>query len=93
MKYSSNFNRDFEWYFKYKKEFNFSGSEFNESLIVYDKQGYSAKEAFYIRDSTGKVVPTKHPKLLKKLYMCKASINFHLKLWASGIKESCFFFI
>lgn len=87
MKYSKNFERDFEWYSKWCEEFNFDGNfdYFNkkgDKLIQFDENGMSAKKTFYLYDSNGKIVKTNEPELLKKLYRCKASINLNIKMWA-----------
>lgn len=85
MKYSKNFERDWEWYFKYKDIFTFSGSPPKEI-----KQGdkYSAKEAFYLYDSQGKMVDCKEPILLQQIFKCKESINFQIKEWAQDRAKS-----
>lgn len=57
-------------------------------MIVYKKDGVSAKEAFYLFDSKGEIVPTKHPILLKSLYKTKGSINLHIKMYAEDL-ASC----
>lgn len=79
MKYSKNFERDWEWYSKYKDVFTFSGSP-NKEIKQGDK--YTAKEAFYLYDSQGKIVETTEPVLLQKIFKCKESINFMIKEWA-----------
>lgn len=48
---------------------------------------YTGKEAFYIWDSIGKVVPTIHPNTLKTLLKTKGSVNFHIKMWAESRAE------
>lgn len=90
MKYSKEFERDFKWYLSMRHKFNFDGSnnytdKKGRELIIYDKKGVSGKEAFYIRDSRGKIVPTKHPNLLKCLYKTKGSVNLHIKMYAEDI--------
>lgn len=83
IKYSNNFNRDYNWYLKYKDVFNFDGSydkNLKENLIT----GKTAKECFYKFDSNGKLIPTKQLNLLKQIFKCKGSINFHIKMWAEG---------
>ena len=87
MKYSNNFERDYNWYLKYKDVFNFSGSLINKDLVIENIQGISAKDSFYIRDSTGIIKATKEPLLLTEIYKCKESINFHIKQWAEGRAE------
>ena len=84
MKYSKNFERDYNWYLKYKNVFTFSGSPKKEI-----KQGnkYTAKEAFYLYDTQGKVVDTTEPELLKQIFKCKESINFQIKQWSEARAE------
>lgn len=81
MKFSKNFERDWEWYFKYRKHFIFDGSfpkEIEEDIV----NGKTAKECFYIFDTHGKLVPTKELELLHEIFKCKGSINFMIKEWA-----------
>ena len=79
MKFSKNFERDYNWYLKYKDIFTFSGSPPKEI-----KQGdkYTAKEAFYLYDSQGKLVETTEPMLLQEIFKCKEAVNFQIKEWA-----------
>jgi hypothetical protein len=81
MKYSDNFNRDFKWFLKMRHEFNFSGKD-ERDQIIYDKNGVDGKKAFYLWDSQGKIVPTKHPNLLFSLLKTKGSVNLHIKMFA-----------
>lgn len=85
MKYSKNFDRDWDWYNKYKDIFTFSGSP-NTRHEHYKKikQGnkYTAKEAFYIYDTQGKTLGCAKPELLQQIFKCKESINFQIKEWA-----------
>jgi len=67
--------------------FNFDGCEkyYNKTgknIIVYDKNGVNAKEAFYCWDSLGKIKPTKHPNLLYRLLKVKGGTNLHIKMYA-----------
>lgn len=78
MKYSKNFERDYFWYLSNKKTFIFSGSPKKEL-----KQGNkTAKECFYIYDSTGKLEGCSEPQLLQEVLLCKEAINFQIKEWA-----------
>ena len=79
MKFSKNFERDWNWYLKYKDVFTFSGSP--PKTIEKGKQ-YSAKEAFYLYDSQGKLVPTYEPELLQQIFKCKEAVNFQIKEWS-----------
>lgn len=87
MKYSENFERDYNWYLNNKEVFNFDGTKdyFNkkgENLVCHSESGFSAKECFYAYDTNGKVLPCKEPKLLYSILKCKGSINFNIKQWA-----------
>lgn len=79
IKYSKNFERDFNWYLKYKDVFTFSGSEDYKN---YTEGNKSVKECFYIYDSTGKLQGCNNNKLLKQIFKCKESINFQIKEWS-----------
>lgn len=86
-KYNPNFERDFNWYLSMRHKFNFDGvhlyyNKNGESIIQYDKNGVSGKEAFYIWDSMGKIKPTKHPNILFTLLKVKGSTNLHIKMYA-----------
>lgn len=81
MKYSNNFERDYEWYLKYKDNFTFDGNMDTSSKVIHDENGKSCKECFYIFDSRGKIIPTSEPELLFQIHKCKGSINFNIKMW------------
>lgn len=88
IKYSKNFERDYNWYLEYKNIFTFCGTGIDKSLIITDLiNGKSAKECFYLRESQGKKIATKEPELLFSLYLVKSSINFHIKMWAEGFSD------
>lgn len=78
MKYSNNFNSNFKWYLSVRHKFEFSGADMAVYNNLYSKNGVSGKEAFYIKESTGKLVPTKHINLFKTLCNIKASISLHI---------------
>lgn len=81
MKYSESFERDWNWYYKYRNIFTFDGSY--DRILSYDEfEGYNAKHCFYILDSKGKVLQTNEPRLLTEILKCKGSINLHIKMWA-----------
>lgn len=81
MKYSKNFNRDFNWYLSMRNVFDFDGALYNDE-IIYDKNGIDGKKAFHIYDSQGKYKPTKHPNILRQLLKVKGSVNLHIKMYA-----------
>lgn len=84
MRYSENFERDYAWYPKYRAIFNFDGTADTIDKIIFNKDGKSAKECFYIFDSRGRVLPTNEPQLLYDIFRCKGSINFNIKMWAES---------
>lgn len=55
--------------------------------VPYSSAGQSAKKCFHDLDSRGKCKSCSEPQLLVELLNCKASINFHIKLWAEGRAE------
>jgi hypothetical protein len=85
MKYSDNFERDYNWYLKYGHIYKFDGSL--DPIVIYDEHGKDAKYCFYKYDSTGKLPPTNQPNLLVDIIKAKRSINFHIKMWAEGVAE------
>ncbi len=80
VKYSEGFNRDFNWYLSVRRSFNFNGSPCKD--ILYDKNGVDGKEAFFMYDSRGDLLPTRHPNILRSLLKTKGSVNLHIKSWA-----------
>lgn len=80
-KYSQNFERDYNWYLKYKDIFVFDASARSDK-VIHSPDGKNAKECFFIFDSRGKIAPTSEPELLESIYKCKGSINFQIKEWA-----------
>ena len=90
MKFSKNFERDYNWYLKYKDVFAFSGSP-QKGIKRGDK--YTAKEAFYLFDSQGKTVATVEPELLQQIFKCKEGINFQIKQWVEGLSDYNFPFV
>jgi hypothetical protein len=87
MKYSKEFERDYEWYLKNLDTFNFDGANtyINKKgldIIVPNEEGLTAKECFYLYDSQGIIEPCREPELYKQLLKCKGSVNLHIKMWA-----------
>lgn len=82
MRYSKNFERDWTWYLKNRNNFVFSGK--NVQSFPYDKNGVDGKKAFFLYDSQGKIVPTRHKTLAERMLKVKASVNFQIKQWAQG---------
>lgn len=85
IKYSNAFERDYAFYLASLDIFSFSGK--HPPQVVANESGHSAKYCFHVYDSTGKMLLCHEPQLLQKLLVCKASVNFHVKLWAQGIKQ------
>ena len=67
--YSKNFERDWNWYYKYKDIFIFSGS-LNRKLKEDFNHGKRAKECFHTFDSQGKLISTNEPICTRYLF-CK----------------------
>lgn len=84
MKYSKSNNRDFEFYFRNRKIFNFCGTAEPSFVPIYDKSGVDGKAAFFSIENKGINIPTKHPNILATLLLSKASVNFNIKMWAQG---------
>jgi hypothetical protein len=80
MKYTENYQRDYEFYLGNRHVFNFSGK--TEITLIADKNGKTAKEVFYMIDTHGKNASCCEPELLSELLKCKASVNLHIKMWA-----------
>lgn len=85
-RYKANFNRDYAFYSRNIDTLNFSGKY--PPIILDDPDGKSAKECFYIFDSTGVLGACSEPLLLQKLMVCKASVNLHISLWAEGVRQN-----
>ncbi len=95
MKFSDNFDRDFRWYLSVRHMFNFDGcakyfDKKGNDIIVYNKNGASAKECFYKWDTNGKILPTKHPNILHTLLKTKGSVNLHIKMFAEDRANGCY---
>lgn len=87
MKYSKNFERDYNWYLSVSDIFCFDGAKDYHNkkgieLIQFNKEGKTAKECFYLYDTNGIVKPTCEPEELKTLLKTKGSINLHIKMYA-----------
>lgn len=95
MRFSKRFESDYAFYISNRDKFNFDGKnnytdKKGNDLIKYSQSGKSAKEAFYLYDSNGKIVATNEPELLIALYRTKASINLHISMWAEGRADGTF---
>lgn len=85
MRYSDNFVRDVHFYLQNRHRFTFFGG------IVppppFDRTGVSGVRAFWLFDTKGRSVPTRHPRLFVALMRTKKSINWHIKEWADGFED------
>ncbi|MEH2086127.1 hypothetical protein [Nostoc sp.] len=84
MKYSPQFERDYQFYLKNAEKFNFAPYQ---PIVEVSDTGKDAKHCFWRLDSTGKLLPCSEPELLRSLLICKKSLGFHLKMWAEGFEE------
>jgi len=79
-RYSTAFERDFCWYLSKRHVFTFDGRLPRD--IPFDRNGMDGRKAFFLYDSHGKVMPTRHPLLVASLMRTKGSVNLHIKMWA-----------
>ena len=84
MKYSKNFERDYQFYLTNAQKFNFAP---DQPVIEESSDGKDAKYCFWKFDSTGEMLACNEPEILRALIICKKSVNFHLKMWASGFTD------
>ena len=69
----------FSEYLRLSKFFSFAGCDI---VVHIDRNGIDAVEAFFEMESNGKLLPTKHPNIFKRLLNCKASVNLHIRMYA-----------
>lgn len=86
MKYSQNFNRDWEFYTSNLNTLEFWGGD-RIPTVEYSVSGVSAKDCFYTYDSTGKLIPCKDHELVKSTLRFKKALNFQIKQWAEGFDD------
>ena len=60
--------------------------------VKYDRAGVAGKKAFHVFDSQGKLVPTRHPRMLRSLLNTKASVNLHIQMYAEGCADLTFLY-
>jgi hypothetical protein len=84
-KYSKKFNKGWKFYLEHADKFSFCGQLPVE--FEYDPSAPDAKEVFFNWESGYGLTPTCEPDLLKKVHNCKASINFHIKMWTQGFED------
>lgn len=78
--YTDRFNEDYDFYIANREKFNFGLPQ----QIDYNEKGVSAKEAFYIYDSTGKTPECGEPELFREIVSCKRAVNLQIKMWVEG---------
>lgn len=83
-KYSAANERDFKFYLNGRHVYKFAGTLMPSNQAIYDKNGVDGKAAFFSIENHGRNIPTRHPNLLSALLLVKASVNFHIKMWAEG---------
>ena len=64
---------------------SFSGSP--APRVEFDPDGPTAKRAFLLYDSQGRLGTTSQPELLQRVLASKASLNLHVRMWAEGVTE------
>jgi len=80
---------DYQFYKRHMNKFNFCGSADDETKFKEDANGINAKQAFKWLDSNGIIMPCREVSLLRSVMRCKASINFHIKMWVEGFYDMC----
>lgn len=76
------FDRDWEFLLANKDFHTFAGGEIVE--IPFDPKGVSAKDCFKKYDTSGKIVASSEPELVREVIRCKKAINFQIKMWGMG---------
>lgn len=87
MKYSDNYQRDYDFYLSNISNFNFCGTLVPKHKSINNPKGKKAKEVFYSIDTHGKNIGCSEPELLDKLLLCKSAVNFQIKQWAEARLE------
>jgi RNAse (barnase) inhibitor barstar len=89
IKFSEQFNRDYELYSRLKNIFTFSGVDVRKKYhrFEYSDLGVTAKEAFYFLDTNGRYSKCNNLDELYEVLTCKISINLHIKMWAEEYLE------
>lgn len=85
--FTPKFESDWNWFISVTHFFTFDGvkdyvNKSGKPVIKFSEHGCSAKEAFYLYDTQGKIIPTNEPELLYKILKVKGSINLHIKMYA-----------
>ncbi len=83
------FDKNWNFYLRHidlpDNKFTFCGT--SVEILDYDEKGFTAKQVFFILDSTGETLPCKEPALLRKVIVFKKSLNFHIKMWIEGYED------
>lgn len=85
MKYSDNFVRDVRFYLRSRHRFTFFGGIVPPPPL--DRTGVSGVKAFWLFDTKGRSVPTRHPRLFVALLQTKQCVNGHIKMWSEGFLD------
>lgn len=90
IKYSANFERDWQFYVANFDKFSFWGGDAIFEPID-DPNGISAKEFFYKLDSTGMkkmaTMPCRESEVVSTILRFKKALNFHIKMWVEGYED------
>jgi hypothetical protein len=84
-KHYTAFALDYNFYLNNYDKFTFAGAEIK--LPPFDANGKTARECFFVFDSTGKLDSCSEPELFGRILTCKKSVNLHLKQWAEGYDD------
>lgn len=76
----------FKWLISVRNIFDFDG-RLPKHDIVYDPNGINGYDCFYQLDTHGKLYPTKHPEMVRRLVRTKGSVNLHIKLYKEGRQD------
>ncbi len=79
MRYSERFEEDYAFYLANKDRVNFCGKVLPNT--IQDDNGVEVKEAFWMFDTKGKLLPCRDAKLLAQIINCKRSVNWQIKNW------------
>jgi len=87
MKISKKTRNNFEFYLCVSRNMQLIG---DKPQIIEDINGYSAIEAFNMKDSRGTDVPCREIEILTNVLWAKNFINLQIKMWAEGIADFLF---
>lgn len=85
MRYSDNFVRDVRFYLRNRHKFTFFGGIVEQP--PFSRIGFDGVEAFWVFDTKGRSIPTRHPRIFVALMRTKKSVNWHIKEWADGFYD------